>query len=168
MIFEVWPDGTMDIGGHAAPVSLGPAGVRPAADKREGDQATPAGDWPIRRLLYRPDKASAPPTALLVEAISPTDGWCDAADDPAYNRPVSLPYPASAERMWRDDDLYDLVIVLGHNDDPPVAGMGSAIFVHLRRPDGGPTQGCVALGRADMLELLAKARPGDAVRIHPA
>ena len=166
MIFEVWPDGTMDIGGRLVAVSLGPAGVRPAADKREGDPATPAGEWPIRRLHYRPDKAAAPSTALPIEAIGPADGWCDAPNDPAYNRPVVLPYPASAERMWRDDDLYDLVIVLGHNDDPVIPGMGSAIFVHLRRQDGGPTQGCVALSRADMLEWLSRARPGDVVRIN--
>src|SRR4051812_22623917 len=168
MIFEVWPDGTMDIGGRVVAVSLGSSGVRPGAEKVEGDHATPAGDWPIRRLLYRPDKSAAPPTALLVEAIGPADGWCDAPADPAYNRPVALPYPASAEAMWRDDDLYDLVVVLGHNDDPVVAGLGSAIFLHIRRPDGGPTEGCVALGRADMLEFLARARPGDVVRVHTA
>jgi len=166
MIFEVWPDGRMDIGGRVVPCALGRSGVLPAAEKREGDGFTPAGLWPIRRLLYRPDKG-APATNLLAEAISPSDGWCDAADERAYNRPVALPYPASAERMWRDDELYDLVVVLGHNDRPVVAGMGSAIFLHLRRPDGGPTEGCVALTRTDMLDFLAKAGPDDLVRIHP-
>jgi L,D-peptidoglycan transpeptidase YkuD (ErfK/YbiS/YcfS/YnhG family) len=69
---------------------------------------------------------------------------------PAYNQPVKLPYPASAERLWRDDHVYDLVVVLGHNDDPPVAGLGSAIFLHLAR-DGYPgTEGCVALAREDV------------------
>ena len=105
--------------------------------------------------------ASGPPAA----AIAPDDGWCDAPDDGAYNRPVKLPYPASAETMWRDDDLYDLVVVLGHNDDPPVAGWGSCIFAHQAKPDYAPTEGCVALAREDLLELLRLAKPGDAVAI---
>ena len=118
----------------------------------------------LRLLLLAPSLL----TALPLSAITPHDGWCDAPTDPAYNRAVALPYPASAERMWRGDDLYDIVVVLGHNDDPPVAGLGSAIFLHLQRPDLGPTDGCVALSKADMLTFLAQARPGDAVRINAA
>ena len=97
--------------------------------------------------------------------IAPDDGWCDAPDDAAYNRPVKLPYPASAERMWRDDGLYDLVVVLGYNDDPPEAGRGSAIFLHLARPDYAPTQGCVALARPDLEAVLALAGPGSALEV---
>jgi L,D-peptidoglycan transpeptidase YkuD (ErfK/YbiS/YcfS/YnhG family) len=95
------------------------------------------------------------------------DGWCDDPADPAYNRHVRLPYPASAERLWRDDGIYDIVVVLGHNDDPPVAGLGSAIFLHIARPDYPPTQGCVAVAREDLEALLAAAEPGDAVEIRP-
>jgi L,D-peptidoglycan transpeptidase YkuD (ErfK/YbiS/YcfS/YnhG family) len=168
MIFDVWPDGRFEMHGRTAPAVLGRGGVLPAGDKREGDGATPAGTWPIRRVLYRPDKGPAPNTALPVSPIGRDDGWCDAPADPAYNRPVALPYPASAERLWRDDALYDLVVILGHNDDPRVAGLGSAIFLHLQRPDLGPTDGCVALSKADMLKFLAQARPGDAVRINAA
>ncbi len=70
--------------------------------------------------------------------------------------PSSIPTPASAERLWRDDGLYDLVVVLGHNDDPVVPGRGSAIFLHLARPDYAPTEGCAALARADLEALLAR------------
>ena len=139
--------------------------MKAAADKREGDKASPIGVWPIRRVFYRPDRGGAPKTALPLVAMSPDDGWCDDPHDAAYNRPVKLPRATSAERMWRDDGLYDLVLVLGHNDDPPVAGMGSAIFLHLARPDYAPTEGCVALARPDLEELLAAAQPGDAVEI---
>jgi len=76
-----------------------------------------------------------------------------------------LPHGAGAERMWRDDDVYDLVVVLGHNDDPPVSPMGSAIFLHLARADYAPTEGCVAIGRADMEALLAIAKPGDLLEV---
>ena len=154
----MWPD-------HVADAAFGKGGFKPAADKRESDGASPIGVWPLRRVLYRPDKGPGPVTALSVEAINREDGWCDAPEDPAYNRPVTLPYPASAERMWRDDDVYDLVVILGHNDDPVVPGAGSAIFLHLARDGYPPTEGCVALARPDLEALLALARPGDAVQI---
>jgi len=165
LIYVATADGWLDLGGRRIRCALGPAGVVPAERKREGDGASPAGVWPIRRVLYRPDQGPPPHTALPAAPIAPDDGWCDAPDDPAYNRPVKLPYPASAERMWRDDRLYDLVVVLGHNDDPPKPGLGSAIFLHLAKPDYTPTHGCVAVARADLEALLAVARPGDAVEI---
>ena len=109
--------------------TLGRAGV--SAVKREGDFATPAGEFPLRRVLYRADRIAAPITRLPLQALEPNDGWCDAALDPAYNRQVKLPYGARAEKLWRDDGIYDVIVVLGHNDDPPVAQMGSAIFLHV-------------------------------------
>jgi L,D-peptidoglycan transpeptidase YkuD (ErfK/YbiS/YcfS/YnhG family) len=141
--------------------ALGKGGV--ISDKREGDGATPIGAWPMRRLLYRADRVGTPSTSLPAAPIAPQDGWCDDPADPAYNRPVPLPYPARHERLWREDEIYDLLIVLGHNDDPVVPGRGSAIFLHIARPDWGPTEGCVALARADLEALLARARPGDRV-----
>jgi L,D-peptidoglycan transpeptidase YkuD (ErfK/YbiS/YcfS/YnhG family) len=70
-----------------------------------------------------------------------------------------------AETLWRDDGIYDLVVVLGHNDDPPRPDHGSCIFLHLARPDFSPTQGCVALARPDLEAFLAKVQPGDALEI---
>lgn len=165
MIFTATSDGRLDIGVRKVRCALGPAGVKPAADKREGDLASPIGVWPIREVLYRPDRGAPPRTALPTKAIASDDGWCDEASDPAYNRPVKLPYPASAETMWRDDALYDLVVVLGHNDDPVVAGLGSCIFLHIARENYEPTHGCVAVARQDLEEFLANANPGDAVEI---
>ncbi len=165
MIFRAWSDGWFEFGGRRVRCALGPGGVIAAADKREGDGSTPMGAWPMRRLLFRPDKGPPPATALPVQAIAPDDGWCDAPDDQAYNRPVRLPYPASAERMWRDDDLYDLVAPLGYNDAPPVPGLGSAIFLHLARPGYAPTEGCVALARSDLEAVLALAGPDSVVEV---
>jgi L,D-peptidoglycan transpeptidase YkuD (ErfK/YbiS/YcfS/YnhG family) len=168
MIFTARSDGGFDLPGRRSRCALGRTGVAPAAAKREGDGKSPLGVWPMRRVLYRPDRAQRPATALEVQPIVPDDGWCNAPCDPAYNRPVKRPYPASCEAMWRQDELYDLVVVLGHNDDPPVPGLGSAIFLHLARPGYAATEGCVALSRADMLELLTLARPGDALAITQA
>ena len=165
MIFTVFADGWIKLPRRYAPCSLGSAGVKVSHLKTEGDGASPAGVWPLRRVLYRPDRVREPDTGLPVAAIAPDDGWCDAPDDPAYNRQVKLPYPASAEALWRDDEIYDLVVVLGHNDSPVVPGAGSAIFLHLARPDYAPTQGCVALAAGDLEDLLHQARPGDVLVI---
>lgn len=166
MLFRAHADGRFELEGRILRCAIGKAGAISADDKREGDGKSPRGTWPLREVWYRPDVyPHGPTTALPVRATRPDDGWCDAPDDPNYNRPVTLPYPASAERMWRDDAVYDLVVILGHNDDPPVPGLGSAIFMHLAR-DGYPgTEGCVALAREDIEAVLAAARPGDAVEI---
>jgi L,D-peptidoglycan transpeptidase YkuD (ErfK/YbiS/YcfS/YnhG family) len=128
-------------------------------DKREGDGGTPVGTWPLRRTFYRPDKLPRPDTRLQTVALSPADGWCDAPKDRNYNRLVRLPYPASAEEMWRADDIYDIVVELGYNDDPVVPGRGSAIFLHLARSKYEPTAGCVAVALEDMRALLALVDP---------
>jgi L,D-peptidoglycan transpeptidase YkuD (ErfK/YbiS/YcfS/YnhG family) len=123
-------------------------------DKREGDGGTPAGIWPLREVLYRPDRLAMPVTRLPVRPLQPYDGWCDAPGDARYNKPVRLPYPASAEQLWRGDHLYDLIVVVGYNDAPVVPGKGSAIFLHLARSDYAPTAGCVAFARRHLLSIL--------------
>jgi L,D-peptidoglycan transpeptidase YkuD (ErfK/YbiS/YcfS/YnhG family) len=139
--------------GLDVPCVLGRAGVR--ARKREGDGATPRGLWAVRGVWWRRDQGAPPPTKLPRRPIGRDDGWCDAPKDPNYNRPIRHPYPASAERLWRDDRLYDRVIVLGHNDRPRQRYLGSAIFIHLARDDFRPTEGCLALRRRD-LDRLAR------------
>ncbi|MEI9891460.1 MAG: L,D-transpeptidase family protein [Caulobacteraceae bacterium] len=169
MIFAVFRDedgrGRVVWPGHEVRAAIGRGGFLPAGEKREGDGAGPIGAWPIRRVLYRPDKLGPPKTGLPTQAIRRTTAGATPPLDEAYNHPVTLPYPASAERMWRDDHVYDLVVVLGHNDDPTVPDAGSAIFLHLARPDYSPTEGCVALARPDLEALLAAAKPGDLLEI---
>lgn len=144
--------GTLRYKNFAFQCVLGRNGVR--VDKHEGDGATPVGRFALKRVLYRSDRLMPPATKLPIWPVAADDGWCDAPDDPNYNRPVKLPYGASAENMWREDGLYDLVVVLGHNDDPVLPGAGSAIFLHVAAPAGTPTAGCVALAREDLLSVL--------------
>lgn len=143
--------------------ALGQGGVR--ALKREGDGATPLGVFRLRRVLYRGDKLRRPATGLPVGRIQRRDGWCDEPADRNYNRPVRHPYPASAERLWRNDDLYDLVVVIGHNDRPRMRGGGSAVFMHVARNGYEPTAGCVALKRSDLLKLLPQLNRRTRMRI---
>lgn len=146
--------------------ALGRNGI--SLDKHEGDGATPVGRFPLREVLFRADRLAPPVTGLPARAIDVADGWCDDPADPAYNRPVRLPYPASHERLWRDDGLYDLVVVIGHNDAPAIPGRGSAIFVHVAAADYAPTAGCVALALADLQALVAVCQPGDQLVIAAA
>ncbi len=153
------PDGTWRaaFGARLWRCAIGPAGV--TADKREGDGATPLGCFPLRRLLYRADRLARPETALPVTPLVPEDGWCDDPHDAAYNTQVRLPFAAGHERLWRDDGIYDAIAILGHNDDPPRPGAGSAIFLHVARHDYAPTEGCVALALPDLLTVLREATP---------
>jgi L,D-peptidoglycan transpeptidase YkuD (ErfK/YbiS/YcfS/YnhG family) len=148
----VTPAGILTIGTETFRVALGRGGIR--LDKREGDGATPAGLLPVRAVLYRPDRLSAPQSAVSTKPLDPSDGWCDDPGHPGYNRLVRLPISASAEALWRDDTVYDIIGVLGWNDDPVDPGRGSAIFLHVARPDFGPTEGCVALALDDLRHIL--------------
>lgn len=146
-----------------APCALGRTGVSPW--KREGDGTTPAGAFRLLGALFRPDRLPRPRTGLPLTAIRPQSGWCDDPGDRAYNRPVELPYAGRHERLWRDDHLYDVVVVLDYNLSPPVRGAGSAIFLHLARADFGPTEGCIAVSHATMRRLLPHLGPETVIRI---
>lgn len=165
IVWSVAADGHLEAGGRRFRCALGKGGIR--TDKREGDGATPTGTFPLRRLLFRADRVAKPETGLPARTIAPDDGWCDDPGHADYNRPIRLPHPARHERMWREDHLYDLVVVIGHNDAPVTAGAGSAVFVHLARDGYAPTEGCVALAPADLLWLLARATPRTVLRIDP-
>lgn len=149
--------------GKRARCALGKGGIR--RDKREGDGATPAGTFPLRRVLYRADRVARPPTGLALRPIGPRDAWCDDPSHPLYNRQVRLPFGPRHERLRRADGLYDLVVVIGHNDNPPRAGMGSAIFIHVAAPSYRPTEGCIALDRRDLLRLLKDCGRGAVLEI---
>lgn len=146
------PDGRVVYGDRQFRAALGRAGAR--VHKQEGDEATPAGLLPLRRVLYRADRVRMPRATVPREPIAEDDGWCDDSYDKAYNTMVRLPHSGRHERLWRDDAVYDIVAVLGWNDAPVVPGHGSAIFLHVARRDLAPTDGCVALAQNDLMALL--------------
>lgn len=149
---RVTPDGLLRFRGETLRCALGKGGIRP--DKQEGDGATPVGLLPLRRVLWRADRAPRPRCVVPAEPIAPEDGWCDDPAHADYNRAVRLPHPGRHERLWREDAVYDVIGVLGWNDDPVRRGRGSAIFLHVARPDLAPTEGCVALPEKELRRLL--------------
>lgn len=149
--------GMLEGAGWFVPCALGRSGC--AQRRREGSGKTPLGNWPLRQVFYRADRMARPKCALHVTALKPDDGWCDAPQDVMYNRRVCLPYPASAEELWREDGLYDVILVPGINDNPVVKGAGSALFIHVARSGYQPTEGCIALAKKDLLRFLPALGP---------
>ncbi len=145
--------------------ALGKGGL--TSNKREGDGATPIGRFTARELLFRRDRVASPKTGLASRAINVDAGWSDDPADPEYNRQVRRPHRFSHEILYREDGLYDLIVPLGYNDAPPVSGLGSAIFLHVARNDYEPTEGCVAVDRADLIDILYYLEIGDAVVVNP-
>ena len=162
----VLPPNNLRWSGRRFACAIGWGGVR--TNKREGDGATPAGRFPLRRVLYRPDRLAPPRTALPISPLSPRDGWCDDPGHPLYNQPLRLPHEARHEELWRTDRVYDLIVILGHNDAPVVPGLGSAVFLHVAQPDYAPTVGCVAVSAGDLLAILAGVDRHTWLRVPPA
>jgi L,D-peptidoglycan transpeptidase YkuD (ErfK/YbiS/YcfS/YnhG family) len=146
--------GLLRCGALTLQCALGRTGV--TRFKREGDGATPAGRMRLLSLVLRPDRGPPPPSAVPARAMRRNDGWVEDRTSGLYNRPVRLPSKAAHESMWRDDDLYDIVGILGWNIRPRIRGRGSAIFLHLARPGYAPTAGCIALSRRDLRLLLSR------------
>jgi len=138
--------------------ALGPAGI--VRDKREGDGATPAGRFRLLWGYYRPDRRRPAAGRVALQPMRPDQGWCEDPASGRYNRPVRLPAADCTDRMRREDDLYDLVFVLDHNFTRRTKGRGSAIFLHVARPDLAPTAGCVAISAADMRKLAPRLARG--------
>ena len=147
------------------PVRIGKAGVIDGAQGREGDSQTPLGTYKLRWGFYRADRLPAPRSQLTFRAIEPDDGWCDESGHPAYNRFVKLPCDARHETLWREDGAYDVVLVISHNDSPPAAGLGSAVFIHAAQFDDRQTLGCIALSPDDIAALLPQLYAGQNVQI---
>jgi L,D-peptidoglycan transpeptidase YkuD (ErfK/YbiS/YcfS/YnhG family) len=157
--------GWLTLGGLRLSCALGRSGR--LHRKAEGDGGTPIGTWRLRTVRYRADQGSRPTVGqlgLTVQPIRRDDGWCDARGDRNYNRAVQRPYPASSETLWRDDRVYDVIVILDHNELPRIQGAGSAIFMHVARPGLTPTAGCIALPEPQLRRVLAALKRG--TRLH--
>jgi L,D-peptidoglycan transpeptidase YkuD (ErfK/YbiS/YcfS/YnhG family) len=147
--------GRLSAGSITIPCSIGRNGL--TRFKREGDGKTPVGRFALRGgYIQRENFRMASAVKLKLKQLKAQDGWCDDATSANYNRPVSLPNPASHEILKRPDGIYDLILVLDYNLRPRIKGRGSAIFFHLTRQRGEATAGCVAISREDMRRLLPR------------
>ncbi len=150
--------GILAAGPLAIRCALGRSGI--ATRKREGDGATPRASMRLISAFRRKGRLAGLHPALPQHWTRPFDGWCDAPAHAAYNRPVRLPFPASAETLQRADRLYDFGVVTDFNMTRRKRGGGSAIFLHIAREGYAPTEGCVAVSPADMVRLRPWLRRG--------
>ena len=149
--------GRLTAGARTFRCALGKSGV--TRTKREGDGATPVGLFLLRRIWYRNDILRLSGCRLPLKSIQRDDGWCDEPNDKRYNKSIKRPFSPSHERMWRPDNVYNIVIEIGWNDAPVIRGKGSAIFFHLARPGFTPTEGCVAINLEAMRKILPRIGP---------
>lgn len=143
--------GLIRFGLQTWPCLLGKNGI--TTRKVEGDMKTPAGKFPLLFAYHNKSRIPFLNTALPVRTTYGSDGWCDDPFDPNYNRPITLPYRSSHEKLQRNDHLYDLIIVMDHNYTTRIRGRGSAVFFHLTDKNSY-TAGCVAISKTTMLNLL--------------
>ncbi|AQT46179.1 L,D-transpeptidase family protein [Bartonella choladocola] len=144
--------GILAIGQYRFPCALGRSGF--TARKREGDGATPVAVMPILGGFRKSGFVSLPHHPMKLHRIKPSDGWCDEPWDANYNRPVRLPYRNSAEKLFRDDKLYDIALIPDWNIRCRIQKRGSAIFFHLAHPEYKPTEGCIAVSKRTMERIL--------------
>lgn len=144
------------VAGKTYPCSLGGAGT--SNIKQEGDGTTPTGTFLLRKIFYRPDRINKNDikSSLPMQALQLNDGWCDDTNCKEYNSYIKLPFSGSHENLWRDDNVYDVIVVIGYNDNPVIKQKGSAIFLHVARDGYPPTAGCIAFSKNDLLEILGK------------
>lgn len=156
MFFELPPTipCTFHINNKIYQCAWGQNGVN--VSKREGDNTTPQGKFKLREIYYRFDRIPdyTIKTNLPTHPIKRIDAWCDDPNLHEYNSYITLPHTGSYERLWREDALYDIVIVIGYNDRPTLRHKGSAIFLHVAANNYKPTKGCIALAKKDLIELL--------------
>lgn len=153
----------VNAGGLIFPALIGRSGR--TALKIEGDGATPLASMRVLYGFYRADRVRPPMGRVPLVPIAADMGWCDAPDHGVYNRPVRLPFSASHENLMRDDNLYDICLVLDWNLRQRRRYRGSAIFFHLASPEGKPTQGCIAVSQRAMIRLLQIMGPHTSVRV---
>ena len=144
--------------------ALGKAGIK--KKEKEGDNVTPKGIFKITSMYYRPDKIKNIITAVKKIKIKKNIGWCDDPNSHFYNQQISLPNKFGHEKLYRNDSLYDLILVLNYNVNPIIKNKGSAIFIHVAKKNYKRTKGCIALKKKHLIELISKIKKNTKIKIN--
>ena len=134
--------------------AIGKRGI--GVKKREGDQITPKGKFKIKYILYRKDRISNLKTKLLKKTINKKMGWCDDPKSIFYNKLIRLPSKYSFERLYKKNNTYDIILVLNFNINPTIKNKGSAIFIHVATKNYKKTEGCIAVNKKDLRQMVEK------------
>jgi L,D-peptidoglycan transpeptidase YkuD (ErfK/YbiS/YcfS/YnhG family) len=138
--------------GYKLKCSIGKSGI--ANSKKEGDLATPRGVFKLGFLYYRNDRNKSLKSKLKKKVIRKNMGWCNDSKCKKYNQEIYLPSKYGAEKLYRKDKIYDILINIKYNHSPIIKGKGSAIFLHLTNIKYKPTKGCITILKKDFLKIL--------------
>ena len=144
--------------------ALGKAGI--GEKKREGDNVTPTGTFKIVKIYYRSDRIKKISSKFRAIEITKNMGWCDDPNSKNYNQLINLPSKYGHEKLFKKNNIYDIIVVLNYNMKPVVKNKGSAIFIHVAKNNYQPTQGCIALKKNDLLKLLSKISRNIKIKIN--
>ena len=143
--------------------ALGKNGIKKKV--KEGDFITPKGKYKLIKIYYRADRIKKINSPLKKIKLKKNMGWCDDVNSKYYNKQIKINDKISHERLYRKDSLYDILVVLNYNLNPIIRGKGSAIFLHVAKKNYSKTQGCIALKRNELLNLVSKIRKNTQIKI---
>ena len=163
----------LKVGNKAFRCQIGGGGLKSAAKKVEGDKTSPIGKWYLESLYYRPDRVLRPKfkkkNVLKINRITKHCGWCDDIKSPYYNKYINInnfiSHKINYERLWREDNAYDIIIEISHNTKPIIKNKGSAIFIHCSFENFKPTYGCIALKKRDLIFLIENLKSGSYIQV---
>jgi L,D-peptidoglycan transpeptidase YkuD (ErfK/YbiS/YcfS/YnhG family) len=143
--------------------ALGKGGIK--QKEREGDFITPKGKFKLIKIYYRSDRIKKISSVLKKNKIKKNMGWCDDVSSNYYNKQIKINKKISHEKLYRKDNVYDIVVVLNYNLKPIIKGKGSAIFLHVAKKNYKKTQGCIALKKNELLNLVSKIKRNTQIKI---
>ena len=163
----------LKVGSKVFRCQIGKGGFKNASKKIEGDKTTPMGKWYLETLYYRSDRILRPKlkkkNVLKINQITKYCGWCDEVKNHHYNKYIKInnfrSLDTNYESLWREDNVYDIVIGISHNTKPIIKNKGSAIFIHCSFEDFRTTAGCVALKKRDLMFLIKNIKSKSFIQI---
>ena len=132
--------------------------------RKEGDLITPLGEFNIKYILYRKDRVKVS-SKLKKKVIKKNMGWCDDPKSSHYNKLVKLPFDYKHEKLYKNENVYDIILVLNYNMNPIKKNKGSAIFIHVAKNNFKRTKGCIAIKKMSLIKLIKKINPYTKVKI---
>ena len=147
---------------YKAKCSIGKRGI--GLKRKEGDLITPEGKYKIKFILYRKDRVKIQSKIKKI-VIKKEMGWCDDPNSKQYNKLIKLPSVYNYEKLYKKENVYDIIIVLNYNMNPTVKNKGSAIFIHVAKKNYKKTEGCVAVKKAHLLKITKNLRRNTKVMI---
>ena len=135
--------------------------------KKEGDLITPTGQYKIKYILYRKDRIKKIQSNIRKIVINKNMGWCDDPRSKKYNKLVNLPFNDNYEKLFKRQNIYDIILVLNYNMSPIRKNKGSAIFIHIAKKNYEKTKGCIAIKKVELLKILKEIKINTRVKIGP-